>query len=162
MLNVKEKETSTAEHRDNSLQSGASTPMSRFMVLLFATACGMAVANIYFAHPLLDALSYEFKIDHSTIGIIITITQVCYALGLLLLVPLGDLLNQRRLIIGQMLLSVAALVVIGLAQSSTVLFIGMAMVGMLATVTQTLVAYASTLSSPEDRGSTVASLLVEL
>jgi predicted MFS family arabinose efflux permease len=129
--------------------------MSRYMALLFAIACGMAVANIYFAHPLLDALSYEFKIDHSTIGIIITITQVCYALGLLLLVPLGDLLNQRRLIIGQMLISVAALVIIGLAPSSTVLFIGMAVVGMLATVTQTLVAYASILSAPAERGSIV-------
>jgi len=152
MVNVKEKATIIAENHDNPLQSGARTSMSRYMALLFAIACGMAVANIYFAHPLLNALSYEFKIDHSTIGIIITITQVCYALGLFLLVPLGDLLNQRRLIICQMLLSVAALVVIGLAPSSTVLFIGMAAVGLLATVTQTLVAYASTMSAPTERG----------
>jgi predicted MFS family arabinose efflux permease len=155
MGKVKEKTTIIAEYHDDQLQSGSSTTMSRYMALLFAIACGMAVANIYFAHPLLDALSYEFKIDHSTIGIIITITQVCYALGLLLLVPLGDLLNQRRLIIGQMLISVAALVIIGLAPSSTVLFIGMAVVGMLATVTQTLVAYASILSAPAERGSIV-------
>ncbi len=155
MGKIKGKTTIVAEYHDNQLQSGAITTMSRFIALLFAIACGMAVANIYFAHPLLDELSYEFKIDHSTIGIIITITQVCYALGLLLLVPLGDLLNQRRLIIGQMLISVAALVVIGLAHSSTVLFIGMAVVGMLATVTQTLVAYASRLSDPAERGSIV-------
>lgn len=155
MEKIKEKTIIIAENHDDQLQSGSSTTMSRYMVLLFAIASGMAVANIYFAHPLLDALSYEFKIDQSTIGIIITITQVCYALGLILLVPLGDLLNQRRLIIGQMLISVAALVVIGLAPSSTVLFIGMAVIGMLASVTQTLVAYASILSAPGERGSIV-------
>ncbi len=80
-------------------------PMSRAVTLLFATACGMSVANIYFAQPLLDELSNDFAIDQSIIGLIITITQIFYGLGLLLLVPLGDLLNQRRLIIGQMLLS---------------------------------------------------------
>ncbi|PGK87206.1 MFS transporter, partial [Bacillus thuringiensis] len=75
-----------------------------------------------------------------------------YALGLILLVPLGDLLNQRRLIIGQMLISVVALVVISIAPSSIIFFISMATVGILATVTQTLVAYASTLSTPAERG----------
>ncbi|MBY0598519.1 MFS transporter [Bacillus bingmayongensis] len=153
-MNVKEKRTIIAQHHDGQLQSGSKT-MPRYMKYIFATACGMAVANIYFAHPLLDALSNEFRIDHSTIGIVITITQVCYALGLLLLVPLGDLLNQRRLIIGQILISVVALIVIGTASSSTVLFIGMAAIGMFATVTQTLVAYASTLSTPAERGRVV-------
>ncbi|PGQ46454.1 MFS transporter, partial [Bacillus thuringiensis] len=85
-------------------------------------------------------------------GIVITITQVCYAIGLLLLVPLGDLLNQKRLIIVQMVLSVIALIVIGTAPSAIVLFIGMALVGILATVTQTLVAYASILANPAERG----------
>ncbi|MED2795385.1 MFS transporter [Bacillus wiedmannii] len=151
-MDVKEKTKTIDKHHDSQLQSRSSTNMSRYMALLFATACGMSVANIYFAHPLLDALSNEFKIDHSTIGIVITITQACYALGLILLVPLGDLLNQRRLIIGQMLISVVALVVISIAPSSIIFFIGMATVGILATVTQTLVAYASTLSTPAERG----------
>ncbi|WP_223067572.1 MFS transporter [Paenibacillus caui] len=151
-MNAEEKTTMIAEHRDDRLQSGSSKAMPRYMALLFAIACGMAVANIYFAHPLLGALSNEFRIGHSTIGIVITITQVCYALGLLLLVPLGDLLNQRRLIIGQILMSIVALIMIGTAPSSIVLFIGLAAAGMFATVTQTLVAYASTLSPPAERG----------
>ncbi|KFN01055.1 MFS transporter [Bacillus clarus] len=151
-MNGKEEITTTLNQHNGQLLSRFSTTMSRYMALLFAIACGMAVANIYFAHPLLDAISNEFKIDHSTIGIVITITQICYALGLLLLVPLGDLLNPRRLIIGQMLLSVVALIIIGFAPTSTILFIGMAIVGILATVTQTLVAYASTLSNPTERG----------
>lgn len=129
--------------------------MSRTVTLLFATACGMSVANIYFAQPLLDQLSNEFKIDHSTIGVVITITQIFYGLGLLLLVPLGDLLNQRRLIIGQMLLSAAALVIVCTASFSVMLFTGMALVGLLAVVTQTLVAFAATMASPTERGRVV-------
>lgn len=129
--------------------------MSRAITLLFATACGMSVANIYFAQPLLDQLSNEFTIDHSIIGVVITITQIFYGLGLLLLVPLGDLLNQRRLIIGQMLLSITALVIVGTASYSAVLFTGMALVGLLAVVTQTLVAFAATMASPTERGRVV-------
>ncbi|MBE5105979.1 MFS transporter [Bacillus thuringiensis] len=151
-MNAKGKMTTALTQNNDQFQSPINTIMSRYITLLFSIACGMAVANIYFAHPLLDSLSNEFKINHSTIGVVITITQVCYALGLLLLVPLGDLLNTKRLIIVQMLLSVIALIVVGVALSSTILFIGMAFVGILATVTQTLVAYASILSNPTERG----------
>ncbi|OOR09279.1 MFS transporter [Bacillus cereus] len=129
--------------------------MSHALALLFATACGMSVANIYFAQPLLDQLSNEFSINHSIIGIVITVTQIFYGVGLLLLVPLGDLLNQRRLIVGQMLLSTTALVIVGTASSSMVLFAGMALVGLLAVVTQTLVAFAATIASPTERGHVV-------
>ncbi|EMI9087283.1 MFS transporter [Bacillus wiedmannii] len=129
--------------------------MSHALALLFATACGMSVANIYFAQPLLDQLSNEFSINHSIIGVVITVTQIFYGVGLLLLVPLGDLLNQRRLIVGQMLLSTTALVIVGTASSSMVLFVGMALVGLLAVVTQTLVAFAATIASPTERGRVV-------
>ncbi|WP_144788760.1 MFS transporter [Lysinibacillus fusiformis] len=127
----------------------------RAVTLLFATACGMSVANIYLAQPLLDQLSIAFNMDPSIIGVVITITQIFYGLGLLLLVPLGDLLNQRRLIIVQMLLSTMALVIVGTASYSIVLFTGMALVGLLAVVTQTLVAFAATIASPTERGRVV-------
>jgi len=126
--------------------------MSRRTALLFAITCGLAVANIYYAQPLLDAIASEFSIAHSSIGLVITITQICYALGLFLLVPLGDFLNRRWLITGQMLLSVLALIVVGTAPSSAVLFIGIAAVGLLAVVTQTLVAFAATLAAAAERG----------
>ncbi|MFF6016817.1 MFS transporter [Lysinibacillus fusiformis] len=129
--------------------------MPRAVTFLFAAACGMSVANIYFAQPLLDQLSIAFNIDPSIIGVVITITQIFYGIGLLLLVPLGDLLNQRRLIIGQMLLSTTALVIVGTASYSIILFTGMALVGLLAVVTQTLVAFAATIASPAERGRVV-------
>lgn len=129
--------------------------LSRSLAFLFATACGMAVATIYFAHPLLDEMAKTFGIPQSAVGIVITVTQICYALGLFLLVPLGDLLNRRRLIITHILLSVFALIGAGLSSSSLMLFASLAMVGLLAVVTQTLVAYAASLAQSTQRGSVV-------
>ncbi|TQR98736.1 MFS transporter [Paenibacillus ottowii] len=139
----------------NTAETAPVRVLSRSVALLFAIACGLAVANIYYAQPLLDALAHEFGITHSSVGFVITVTQICYALGLLLLVPLGDLLNRRRLITGQVLLSVLALIVVSFAPTRTILLIGMAMVGLLAVVTQTLVAFASTLAHPTERGQVV-------
>ncbi len=140
------------DHPDMNFRIKPESKMSHYMALLFAAACGMAVANIYFAQPLLDSLADEFGITYSSIGIVITITQLCYAAGLLLIVPLGDLLNRRRLIIGQMLLSVLALILVGIAPIVTVLFLGLAVVGLLAVVTQVLVAFAASWAAPEERG----------
>lgn len=148
---VKDKMT-PRDHPNMNFRIKPESKMSHYMALLFAAACGMAVANIYFAQPLLDSLADEFGITYSSIGIVITITQLCYAAGLLLIVPLGDLLNRRRLIIGQMLLSVLALILVGIAPIVTVLFLGLAVVGLLAVVTQVLVAFAASWAAPEERG----------
>lgn len=145
-------EAETTQGAFNTSESAPVSSMSRYVALLFATACGLAVANIYYAQPLLDVLASKFGIAHSSVGIVITITQICYALGLLILVPLGDLLNRRRLIPGLMLLSVLALIVVGIAPTSIVLLTGLAAVGLLAVVTQMLVAFAATLAAPAERG----------
>ncbi|MFF2091044.1 MFS transporter [Paenibacillus sp. NPDC058174] len=129
--------------------------VSGFTAFLFAVAAGLSVASIYYAQPLLDTMSNEFSLAPSSMGIVITATQICYALGLLLLVPLGDKLDRRKLISGQMLLSVAALLAVGLAPNAAFLFAGVAAVGLLAVVTQTLVAFAASLASPVERGRVV-------
>lgn len=81
--------------------------LDKGVVLLFAIACGLAVGNVYYAQPLLDAMAEAFEMSPGSIGIVMTLTQVGYGIGLLLLVPLGDLLNRRRLIVMQTLLSAA-------------------------------------------------------
>ncbi|MFJ3006357.1 MFS transporter [Pseudomonas fluorescens] len=132
-----------------------SQPLKSSVVLLFAIACGLAVGNVYFAQPLLDAMAEAFAMSPATIGIVITLTQIGYGIGLVLLVPLGDLLNRRRLIVTQTLLSAAALLMIALAPSSAWLLLGMTLTGLLAVVTQVLVAYAATLAIPAQRGRVV-------
>ncbi|MGX9378604.1 MFS transporter [Pseudomonas sp. JQ36] len=132
-----------------------SQPLKSSVVLLFAIACGLAVGNVYYAQPLLDAMAEAFAMAPATIGIVITLTQIGYGLGLVLLVPLGDLLNRRRLIVTQTLLSAAALLMIALAPDSAWLLLGMTLTGLLAVVTQILVAYAATLAVPAQRGRVV-------
>ena len=136
----------------------AGRELSRAITLLFAIACGLSVANIYFAQPLLDAMAHDFGIDPAAIGIVVTLTQAGYAVGLMLIVPLGDLWDRRRLIVGQTMLSAIALVVVGTASNAAMLLGGMVLVGLLAVVVQVLVALAATLAAPAERGRAIGTV----
>ena len=129
--------------------------LSSAVLFLFAAASGLAVANVYFAHPLLDVMADDLGLKRSTAGLIVAASQIGYALGLIFLVPLGDLFNRRKLIIAHFLLSVLSLIAIGFAANATVLLIAMAFMGLLAVVTQALVAYAASLAAPTRRGHVV-------
>lgn len=132
--------------------------LSRPMALLFALTCGLSVANIYYAQPLLDAIVQDFGMAPAAIGMVMTITQVGYAFGLILIVPLGDLWDRRRLIVGQTTLSAIALLIVATASHAAVLLAGMALVGVLAVVIQVLVALAATLASPPERGRAIGTV----
>ncbi len=133
--------------------SGEGGPsMTPATIFLFAAASGLAVANAYFAHPLLDVMADDLKLSRTVAGLIVGATQLGYGLGLILLVPLGDLVDRRKLIIVQSLLSAAALVCVGFSSSAATLLGAMAAVGFLAVVTQALVAYAASLAHPSERG----------
>ncbi|WET81952.1 MFS transporter [Amycolatopsis sp. QT-25] len=129
--------------------------MHRGVVLLFAVAAGTAVAAIYFAQPLLVTMGTDLGIAASTIGGIVTLTQFGYGLGLFLLVPLGDLLDRRRLVAGLLTLLAIAELVAATAANGVVLLAGMAAIGVLAVVTQLLVAFAASLAEPAGRGRVV-------
>lgn len=131
------------------------SPLSGAVVLLFAIACGLSVANVYYAQPLLDAMASTFAMDPATVGIVISLTQVGYGIGLLLLVPLGDLLNRRHLIVSQLLLSTCAVLLVALSSSGPWFLAGLLLTGLLAVVAQVLVAYAAHLEKPEQRGHVV-------
>src|SRR6202161_4568610 len=89
--------------------------LSPRLVLLMAVACGAAVANIYDAQPLLSTIAHDFSVSDGTAGLLVTASQVGYAAGLVLLVPLGDLLERRRLITGILLITALALLATALA-----------------------------------------------
>lgn len=130
--------------------------MPRGLMLLFASASGLSVANVYYAQPLLDALSRDFGISRASIGGVVTATQAGCALALLLLVPLGDLVDRRRLMLVQLAALVAALGIVSLARSTPVLLAAMLGVGLLGTaMTQGLIAYAGNAAAPHERGRVV-------
>ncbi|MFE8916001.1 MFS transporter [Streptomyces globisporus] len=129
--------------------------MSRGVVILFAVACGTAVANVYFAQPLLVAVGHDLAMSPALVGSVVTLTHVGYGLGLFFLVPLGDLADRRRLIVAQLLLLVVALAAVATAHTAAILLAGMAGMGLLAVVTQTLVVFAASLAPPARRGRVV-------
>src|ERR1700748_1687708 len=85
------------------------------LVALFAVACGLAVGNIYYAQPLLDALRPDFHARQSLVGLIVTMTQIGYAVGLLTIVPLGDLIENKKLVLLVFCGTVASLLLAALA-----------------------------------------------
>ncbi|MFD0417780.1 MFS transporter [Streptomyces sp. NPDC127108] len=129
--------------------------LSRRTTLLFALAGAVAVANVYFAQPLLATLSQDFGISEGAVGAIVTLTQIGYGLGLFLIVPLGDLIDRKRLITVQLVLLALALTAVGLSGTASVLLIGMTLMGFLAVVTQSLVVFAASLAGPDQRGRVV-------
>jgi MFS family permease len=90
-----------AQRRAESLSAG--------MTLLLAAACGLTAANIYYAQPLIGLIAPDVGLSETAASLIVTFTQVGYCLGLILLVPLGDLLENRSLIFWTLCAAVAAL-----------------------------------------------------
>ncbi|MGW3013769.1 MFS transporter [Streptomyces sp. NPDC001219] len=134
---------------------GSALVLSRGVLTVFAVACGAAVANVYFSQPLLATMGHDLAMSPALVGSVVTLTHVGYGLGLFFLVPLGDVADRRRLIVAQLLLLVAAVTVVATAPTATILLAGMAATGLLAVVTQTLVAFAASLASPAGRGRVV-------
>jgi predicted MFS family arabinose efflux permease len=132
--------------------------LSRSLTLLFSVTCALAVANVYFAQPLLDSIAQSLAVESGLIGVVVTVTQLGYALGLLLIVPLGDRVNRKRLVLSQVVLSAIALAAVGASQTWLALLGAMIIVGLMAVVVQVLVAYAAVLARPSQRGRAVGTV----
>lgn len=132
--------------------------LSSRMIFLFSLTSALAVANVYSAQPLLESIAASLQVSTGTIGTVVTATQSGYALGLVFLVPLGDCVNRKKLVIIQLLLSVLALMTAAVAPDLMTLLCAMLLVGLMAVVTQLMVAWAAMLASPEQRGQVVGSV----
>jgi predicted MFS family arabinose efflux permease len=136
--------------------------MSRGLILLFAVATGQAVASNYLAQPLLDSIRELFGVSEAVAGLIVTAAQIGYAAGLILLLPLGDLFERRRLIV-----TLAAITVCGLAAGAAAPSIGLflaaaAVIGLTSVMAQLLVPFAATLTPEAERGRVVGYVMTGL
>ncbi|MFD1330613.1 MFS transporter [Methylopila musalis] len=141
--------------QDDGNATAADAGRARVATPILAAAAGLSVANVYYAQPLLDSMARELGVPAASAGLVVTLTQAGYGLGLIVLTPLGDLMDRRRLVLAQGALLAAALLAVATAQTAAALFAGMAAMGMLAVVVQVLVAYAATLATPAERGEAV-------
>jgi len=137
----------------------ATTHLSRALILLMATATGLAVASNYYAQPLLHSIAQHFGLTTATAGSIVIAAQLSYGAGLLLLAPLGDLFEQRRLIVSMIAIATVGLLISAFAPSLMWLLIGTTLTGLFSVVAQVLVPMAAGLSDPSERGRVVGTLM---
>lgn len=133
--------------------------MGRGLIVLFAVAVGLAVANNYLAQPLLDTLRVRFGVSTVVAGLLVTSAQAGYCLGLLLLTPLGDLLERRRLITTLGLLTTAFLAGAAAAPSIGFLMAAVALIGFTSVMAQILVPFAASLAGDAERGRVVGTVM---
>jgi predicted MFS family arabinose efflux permease len=140
------------------LAHAAVRPLGRPLTFVMAAATGIAVANIYYNQPMLGVIRAEFAGQPAT-QFIPTATQIGYAAGLFLLVPLGDIMDRRRLIVAQFALLAIALVLAAMATTAWMLVASSLVVGATSTVAQQIIPFAAALASPERRGQTVGTIM---
>ncbi|MEU1600833.1 MFS transporter [Streptomyces sp. NPDC005708] len=139
--------------------SAAPGDISGWLVTLLAVACGTTAANMYYAQPLLPSLRDVFHISTTTVGALVTTTQVGFAVGMLFLVPLGDRLEKRRLVTVLLAVTTLALVAAGAAVSFAMLLIASLISGITSVVAQILVPFAASMAPDHARGRIVGRVM---
>ena len=141
----------------------APAAMPTWLMLLIAAACGLIVANIYYAQPLVGPIRAAIGLPAGAAGLIVTLTQIGYCAGLLLVVPLGDLVENRRLVLALVALLVVALVaapvVPGLGHPAPAFLACSLLIGFCAVAVQVLVPYASHMAPEASRGRVVGNIV---
>lgn len=141
---------------NNALCSRVLTPSTVWVITI---ACTVAVGSVYYNQPLLALIRETFAVPASQASLIPTLTQFGYAVGMLVLLPLGDLVQRRRLIVALSGLNAIALTAAALAPSFTGLAIASFAIGSTAVVPQLLIPLATQLTEPERRGQIVGTVM---
>lgn len=129
------------------------------LILLLSITCGVVVANMYYIQPIGTKVATSLSVSTSAIGILTMLTQLGYALGLLFLVPLGDVVDRPKLIIRMAALSAISLLAAFFAPSFTLFACASFLIGLLSIVPQIIIPYGAVLAGPKARGKVMGTLL---
>ncbi|MHB1583027.1 MAG: MFS transporter [Acidimicrobiales bacterium] len=124
-----------------------------------AVATGLAVANNYYAQPLLPLIGRDLHLGAGVSGLVVTVAQAGYALGLFFLLPLGDVLERRRLVVVLSVATAGGLLWLGAAGSAAVLLPAALVVGACSVLAQVLVPFAASLAGDHERGQVVGMVM---
>ncbi|MED4885959.1 MFS transporter [Lysinibacillus fusiformis] len=130
-----------------------------WLTILLAASCGIIVANLYYAQPLVGVISSSMGLSPNSSGLIVTLTQIGYVVGLLFIVPLGDILENRKLIISSLLITSLALAITAMTKQILLFLVALFVIGLGSVATQVLVPFASYLSSDSSRGRVVGNVM---
>lgn len=130
-----------------------------WLTLLLATACGIIVANLYYAQPLVGVISSSIGLSADTSGFIVTLTQMGYVVGLLFIVPMGDIVENRRLVVVALLLTGIALAITAVSKEAVLFLAASFVIGLGSVAAQVLVPFASYLASESSRGRVVGNVM---
>ncbi len=133
--------------------------MSSFLVWIMAIASGATAANLYYNQPLLAVIGQSFRASPHTVGLIPMLTQIGYAIGILLFVPLGDLLERRRLITIMLGCVAGMLALAALSPNLTWLIAASFAIGVTSIAAQVIIPFAAQLAKPQDRGKVVGTVM---
>ncbi|NQX70922.1 MFS transporter [Paenibacillus alba] len=133
--------------------------ISSWMTFLLASACGLIAANLYYAQTLVGPISADTGLSSAAAGLIVTLTQIGYVVGLLFIVPLSDIIENRRLAVISLIVVVAALIGATFATNAPLFLIASLFIGLGSVVAQILVPYATYLASEEQRGRVVGNVM---
>ncbi|MBS7416057.1 MFS transporter [Pseudomonas syringae] len=133
--------------------------MTPAMVMLFAFCCGAIVANIYYAQPIIELIAPDIGLSSTAASLIVSLTQIGYALGLFFLVPLGDLLENRRLMLVTTVVAILSLLGAAFAEQPNVFLLVSLLVGFSSVSVQMLIPLAAHLAPEESRGRVVGGIM---
>ena len=133
--------------------------IQRRLVFLLAVTAGLAVASNYYAQPLLATIAHHLNVSRRATSFLVTASQIGYALGLAAVVPLGDLLERRRLITGLLGVSAIGLVAASLSPNLAVLAFASLIVGVTSVVAQIAVPFSASLATERERGLVVGTVM---
>ncbi|RDS88673.1 MFS transporter [Pseudomonas fluorescens] len=137
----------------------ATSTMTRAMVMLFAFCCGAIVANIYYAQPIIELIAPDIGLTPAMASLIVSLTQIGYALGLFFLVPLGDLLENRKLMIITTVVAIASLLGAAFTEQPNLFLLVSLLIGFSSVSVQILIPLAAHLAPAESRGRVVGSIM---
>ena len=140
----------------------ASLAPSPGLVLLLAIGAGLSVASLYYSQPMLGILAADIGVSAVDIGFVPTLTQLGYALGILLLAPLGDRHDRRSIILIKAAWLVLSLLTAAVAPSLDILLAASLAIGLSATLAQDIVPAAATLAPASRRGKVVGTVMTGL